>query len=348
MNILISGNMGYVGSVLVSEIRKCGDARIIGIDSAYFADCVTQKDINPEIDVDSQLYRDIRDVGIRDFEDIDIVVCLSALSNDPMGIRYALQTLEINYGAVAKIAILAKTAGVKKFIFASSCSVYGFSESGECDEVSSVNPLTEYAKSKVLSERFLDGVAEDSFNVTCFRFATACGVSPRLRLDLVLNDFVASAVTTGKIEILSDGTPWRPLIDVKDMAASIIWAFNRKAGGSYLLLNAGCNGWNFQIKELAEIVQSEIHGTEICINPNGQPDKRSYKVRFDKYGDMTGGLLPRKPLKDTVREIYEMLSRNGFSDPDFRKSRYIRLNVLEQLEKDGCIGTDLRWVKKLS
>jgi nucleoside-diphosphate-sugar epimerase len=262
-----------------------------------------------------------------------------------MGNRYGMPTLEINYGAVAKTATLAKLAGVRKFVFASSCSVYGFSESGYCDEASNVNPLTEYARSKVLSERFLEGIAGDGFEVTCFRFATACGASPRLRLDLVLNDFVASAVAVGKIEILSDGTPWRPLIDVSDMAASVIWALGH-AGEPYLLLNAGCNEWNFQIRELAEIVRTEIPGTEIRISPDGQPDKRSYRVCFDKYSAMTGGLLPRKPLSRTVREVYDLLSRNGFSDPGFRKSRYIRLNALTRLEEDGSIDSALRWVKK--
>jgi nucleoside-diphosphate-sugar epimerase len=341
MNILITGNLGYVGSVLVSEIRKHLPGKIIGLDSAFFAECLVDKNFLPEKDIDHQIYKDARGITIEDFQEIDAVVCLSALSNDPMGNQYGMQTIEINYGAVAKAALLAKQAGVGRFVFASSCSVYGFSETGECDEASSVNPLTEYARSKVLSERFLEGIADSNFKVVCFRFATACGASPRLRLDLVLNDFVASAVTRGKIDILSDGTPWRPLIDVKDMSKAIIWAINRQGVDSYLLLNAGCNDWNFQIKDLAEKVRRVIPGTEIFISPEGQPDKRSYRINFDKFKSLTEATIRIGDIADTICEIRDILAGKLFIDADFRNSELIRLNALKNLVALNKIDRDL-------
>src|SRR5581483_1059581 len=180
----------------------------------------------------------------------------AALSNDPMGNRYEEVTLEINYRASVELARRAKRAGVRSFAFASSCSVYGTADSGPRNEKSEVNPLTAYARSKVMTEADLERLADDSFTVTALRFATACGMSDRLRLDLVLNDFVAGAVASGKITILSDGTPWRPLINVEDMARAFEWAVGRPStnGGSFVVVNTGSNRWNYQVRDLAEAV----------------------------------------------------------------------------------------------
>lgn len=343
MNVLITGNLGYVGPVLAKALRTLPNIRLLGLDNAYFASCITDPDGAVERLFDLQYYRDIRDICIDDFQGVDAVVHLAAISNDPMGNYYTLPTCEINYGATVKTAMLAKAAGVAKFIFASSCSVYGFSESGVCDESSPVNPLTEYARTKVLSERFLESLANEHFQVTCFRFATACGASPRLRLDLVLNDFVASAITTGKIEILSDGTPWRPLIDVKNMASAIKWALTVPHSVPYQLLNAGSDSWNFQIKELAATVAEGILGTKVCINPEGQPDKRSYKVNFDAFVEKTGIDIPQTEIRRTIDELAESLRKRGFADSDFRKSQYMRLNVLKKNEDDELLDSSLRW-----
>jgi nucleoside-diphosphate-sugar epimerase len=337
--------MGYIGPVLARAIKKRDLAsRVTGLDNAYFAGCLLDKKTLPERYIDSQIYKDARDVTASDFRDVDAVICLAALSNDPIGNRYAEQTKEINNGAVIKTAELAKSAGVKKFVFASSCSVYGFSESGECDESSPVNPLTEYAKTKASSETALHKFADESFFVTCFRFATACGASPRLRLDLVLNDFVASALTRKKIEILSDGTPWRPLIDVKDMSSSLIWGAERSGGPSYLLLNAGSNDWNFQIKDLAKKVSELIPNTEVFISPDGQPDKRSYRVKFDKFAELTKGFVNIGDIRDTIEEIRNILASNGFADEKFRESEYMRLNMLKYWESMKAVDKGLRWI----
>jgi nucleoside-diphosphate-sugar epimerase len=344
MKILVTGNKGYIGPVLADILGTLPHVSLVGLDNHYFAEC-------PPVPTDAsenmkyiQIYKDVRDVTKENFEGIDAVIHLAALSNDPMGNCYTLQTTEINYGATAKVAMLSKEAGVSRFIFASSCSVYGFAESGECDESSPVNPLTEYARSKVLSERFLKEIADPNFRVICFRFATACGASSRLRLDLVLNDFVASALTTGKIEILSDGSPWRPLIDVKNMSRVIEWAVSYKLQEPYLLVNAGTNDWNFQIKNLAATVQKVIPGVQVVINPGGQPDKRSYRVRFDQFENISGNLLQGASLENTIQELYDMLKNINFSDVNFRQSEYMRLNALKNRQEQGLLNSDLRWL----
>jgi nucleoside-diphosphate-sugar epimerase len=345
MKILITGNEGYIGPVLTNILETIPHVVLVGLDNRYFAELpVKLAEPAGRNAQHVQVHKDIRDVAKEDFEGIDTVIHLAALSNDPISNRYALQTAEINYGATAKTALLAREAGVSRFIFASSCSVYGFSESGECDESSPANPLTEYARSKVLSERFLQGIAEPNFKVICFRFATACGASPKLRLDLVLNDFVASALATGKIEILSDGSPWRPLIDVKNMSHAIKWAVSYEMQEPYLLLNAGTNDWNFQIKTLAETVRKVIPGVQVTVNPEGQPDKRSYRVRFDRFEKLSKNLLQGAFVEHTVQEIYEMLKKQNFSNANFRQSEYMRLNVLKNRQEQGLLDSELRWL----
>ncbi|MDR1133664.1 MAG: SDR family oxidoreductase [Synergistaceae bacterium] len=345
MNVLITGNMGYVGPVLVREIKRRNPKTwVAGLDSAYFAGCLLDRKSSPERYVDVQFYKDARDIAPCDFENADAVICLAALSNDPMGNRYGARTSEINYRAIERAASAAKEAGVKRFVFASSCSVYGSAENGECDESSTVNPLTEYARSKVSAEHALERFADADFRVSCFRFATACGASPRLRLDLVLNDFVASAVTRGKIEILSDGTPWRPLIDVKNMAETLAWASEQDIGEPYMILNAGSNGWNFRIKDLAQKVREVMPETEIIISPEGLPDKRSYRVRFDKFAELSKGHVKIGDVRDTIREIRGILTENSFVDANFRDSEYMRLNMLKYLESARAVDGDLRWI----
>jgi len=202
MKILITGNLGYVGSELVKLLRKTyPKAELIGFDIGYFSKNITNRDTAPEIYLDTQYYGDVRKFPDALLNGVDAVVQLAAISNDPIGNKFENVTLEVNYESVINIAKKAKKAGVKKIIFASSCSVYGFAEEDARTEESSVNPLTAYAKSKVLAERDLEPLAGDDFTVTCLRFATACGMSDRLRLDLVLNDFVAGAISSGVINI---------------------------------------------------------------------------------------------------------------------------------------------------
>lgn len=348
MKILVTGNMGYVGPGVVKTLRKdYPDSQIIGYDMGYFAHCLTACDVLPETRADVQYFGDVRTVDAGVLSGVDAVVHLSAISNDPMGNLYEAVTEEINYRASLSLAGLAKQAGVKRFVFASSCSIYGSADSAPRTETSDLNPLTMYAKSKVNTELGLKELADDRFLVTCLRFATACGMSDRLRLDLVLNDFVAGAMVWQKIDILSDGTPWRPLIHVDDMARAISWASVREAsaGGAYLSVNAGSDAWNFQVKDLAEIVAGILPGTEISINKDAQPDKRSYRVDFTRYKQLAPNHQPQVRIEEAIGEIKSRLESIAFSDADFRNSDLVRLKVLQKLQHKGLLNSDLKWVR---
>ena len=233
MKVLVVGNMGYVGPVVTRHLRLAyPHANLIGFDAGLFAHCLVGPSPVPEIYLDRQVFGDVRNIDKNVFQGVDAVVNLAAISNDPMGNQFEEATLAINYKAAVELAATAKRAGVRSYVFASSCSVYGCAEEGAKQESSTLDPLTAYARSKVMAEKELIPMADDRFTVTCLRFATACGMSDRLRLDLVLNDFVAGALTQKKIVVMSDGTPWRPLINVKDMARAIDWAIGRSCGKS--------------------------------------------------------------------------------------------------------------------
>jgi nucleoside-diphosphate-sugar epimerase len=347
MKVLITGNMGYVGPGVVSRLRSTfPKATLIGVDMSYFGHCLTGVAHLPESKLNVQHFADVRKLSIEALRGVDAIVHLAAISNDPMGKAFEEVTYEINHKASVRLAGLAKEAGVRSFVFASSCSVYGYAEGAARDERSELNPLTAYAKSKINTEMDIKGLASDDFTVTCLRFPTACGMSNRLRLDLVLNDFVAAAFASRKIAILSDGTPWRPLIDVKDMARAIEWAIGRTPdrGGAFLAINAGRSEWNYQVKALAETVQELIPGTEIDINQNAQPDKRSYRVDFSMYKRLAPDHQPQVDLRQSISEIKEGLEAVGFNDKNFRNSDCIRLRVLAGLRERSLLSERLEWV----
>lgn len=338
--------MGYVGPCVVRHLRaRYPGAAIHGLDSGYFAANLLDGESLPECLLDRQQFADVRQLPAGIFEGIDAVIHLAAISNDPMGKAFEEVTGEINHRATVATAEAARRAGVRNFVFASSCSVYGFAEDGARTETSDVNPLTAYARSKVACEQDLRRLADDSFAVTCLRFATACGASPRLRLDLVLNDFVANAIATGTIRILSDGTPWRPLIAVGDMARAIEWAAMRPAGngGECVVVNAGSGSWNYQVSELAQAVARLIPGTSVEINRDAAPDKRSYKVDFSLYESLAPGHQPLATLDSTILALRDALVAANFRDANFRSSAYIRLNMLSRLIEQGRITKDLFW-----
>lgn len=345
MKILITGNLGYVGPGLIKEFRShYPAAELIGYDIGFFAKHLTNTTITPEAYLDQQYYGDVRDFPEALLEGVDTVVSLAAISNDPIGNKFEAATLDINCQANVAIAEKAKAKGVKNFIFASSCSVYGAAEDAPRTEHSAVNPLTAYAKSKVRSEELLKPLADDSFQVTCLRFATACGMSERLRLDLVLNDFAAGAMTAGQITILSDGTPWRPLIHVLDMARAIRWAHERSAeqGGNYLVINTGSNVWNYQVKDLALAVKEVLPSVSVSINENAEPDKRSYRVSFDLFEKLAPNHQPQYDLRSAIEGLISGLRDVGFQDADFRKSRLMRLVVVNELLNSGQVDQQLR------
>jgi nucleoside-diphosphate-sugar epimerase len=346
VKILITGNMGYIGPCLVRHFRSCHpDATLVGLDMGYFATCLSNSEILPECKVDIQYFDDIRKIKGTNLEDVDAIVHLSAISNDPMGKTFENVTMDINYQASVELAKKAKEMGVKTFVFASSCSMYGAAEDSARTEESQLNPLTAYARSKVFTEREIKKIAGDGFTVTSLRFSTACGMSPRLRLDLVLNDFVAGAIASKQITILSDGTPWRPLINVRDMALAIEWAISRELtnGGDFLAVNVGSNEWNYQVKDLAYAVAEVIPGVEISINKNAAPDKRSYRVNFDYYKKLAPNHQPKYDLINTIEELRDGMEAMGFHDEKFRNSNFMRLNMLNQLRANGLLNENLEW-----
>jgi nucleoside-diphosphate-sugar epimerase len=346
MKVLITGNMGYVGPVLICHLRSAiPNLYAIGYDSGFFAHCLTTREHLPEIALGQQVFGDIRDLAQDVLEGVDAVVHLAAVSNDPMGNRFEGPTDEINFRASVQLAQRARCAGVKHFVFASSCSIYGFSEEGARKETDALNPLTAYARSKIATERALAQLDLGDMIVTCLRFATACGMSPRLRLDLVLNDFVACAISSKEVTVLSDGSPWRPLIDVSDMARAIEWAITRDAscGGRFLAVNAGADEWNHQVRDLADAVALEIPGTRVSVNPDAPPDRRSYRVDFSLFRTLAPRHQPRMTVPETVRGIRDGLLSIGFADQDFRNSDQIRLKVLDRFIRANRLASNLRW-----
>jgi len=345
MKILITGNMGYVGPVLVRHLRGAmPDAEIIGYDSGFFAHCLTGAGFLPETLCDRQYFGDVRDLPDSLLQSVDAVVQLAAVSNDPMGLKYENVTDAINHLACRDIAQRAVKAGVGRVVFASSCSMYGYAEGGARKETDELNPLTAYARSKVATERALEAMDHGDSVITSLRFSTACGMSPRLRLDLVLNDFVACALASRQITVLSDGTPWRPLIDVKDMALAIEWALTRDtAAGQYVAVNVGTDVWTYQVKELAEAVARAVPGTSISINTNAPPDKRSYRVDFSKYREIAPNHQPRVTLDQAIAELKAGMERMDFADANFRSSQFMRLKVLEAHAEAGLLNDDLCW-----
>ena len=348
MKILIVGNLGYIGPSVENQLRKTyPDAELIGYDIGYFAHCLTNADRLPEIVVDQQIYGDIRKFPEKLLQGVDAIVDLAAISNDPMSFQFEEVTLDINYRAAVKLAKMAKENGVKSFVYASSCSVYGLADDSARKEGDKVNPLTAYARSKIMAEEELEPLASDDFIITCNRFATACGWTNRLRLDLVLNDFVAGALVNKEISILSDGTPWRPMINTLDMARALDWGISRKKenGGKFLVVNTGSNEWNNRILALAEATEKVIPGIKISVNPDAPPDKRSYRANFDLFKSLAPNHQPMEDLLSTVTDIKENLVQMGFNDPNFRQSLLIRLKVIDNLKKKGYLNDNLEWIR---
>jgi nucleoside-diphosphate-sugar epimerase len=345
--ILVTGNMGYVGPLATAHLRATNpDAEIIGYDCGLFAANLTTREPLPETAVSSQHFGDVRDLPMSLLKEVDAVVHLAAVSNDPIGSKFEAVTEAINHRASLRLAQLAHAAGVRHFVFASSCSVYGVSDLDRAQsETDVVNPQSAYARSKIATEEGLRQAGLGGMIVSCLRFATACGLSPRLRLDLVLNDFVASAMATGRIEVLSDGSPWRPLIDVRDMARAIAWSVTRPetAGGAFLVVNVGSNAWNYRIRELAAAAAREIPGTSVSINKTAAPDRRSYRVDFSLFQSLAPEHTPRVDLAESVRRLKDGLTTIGFADASFRSSRLMRLRMIEDLMTAGRLTPDLRW-----
>ena len=343
--ILILGHLGYIGPVLVKQLKS--NYFIYGLDTHWFKSKINVKFYNKHYLPHKSIIKDIRKFSLKDLSFVpDAIIYLAAISNDPMGNEFRSITHEINTKCCIKIAKDAKKAGVKKFIFASSCSIYGSAGNKKKKENHSIQPLTDYAKSKVKSERLLKKISSKSFQVISLRFATAAGFSPKLRLDLVFNDFVVNSVTKKEILILSNGEPWRPLVHVKDMARAMEWSINYLPKSNFLAINIGSDKWTFRIKDLANKIAKILGNVKVSLNKDNQPDKRSYTVDFSLFKLLAKNFQPKEKLEDAVYELAKNLKKSKLNFDNFRNSKkFIRLKTLNSLQQKKYINKKLYWIK---
>jgi nucleoside-diphosphate-sugar epimerase len=342
MKILVTGNRGYIGTVLVDILLK-KSYEVTGYDTDYYDGCELYEFAQPT----KQINKDIRDVSVEELEGVDAVIHLAALSNDPLGELEPKLTEEINLHATLKLARLAKETSVKRFIYASSQSMYGISNTDdELDEDNSnKEPLTAYARTKWEAECELKKLNSDGFTVVCFRPSTVFGASPKLRCDIVFNNLLASAYTTGKIEISSDGTPWRPVIHVQDICDAFVAGLAAPAElVANQSFNVGIINGNYTVRQLAEAAQEVVTGSTLVFTGEHGADSRTYKVSFNKIlTTLKDCFQPKWDLLSGGKELVDMFRRVDFRREDFKSSKCIRLMNLQQLIKEGKLNRNLRW-----
>lgn len=342
MNILVTGNQGYIGTVLFDELEKLG-YNIIGLDSGFYKNCNLLKIKNPV----NQINKDIRDITIDDLDNIDIVMHLAALSNDPLGDFDEYITYEINHISTIKLAEYSKKKGVKRFIFVSTQSLYGVSDNeDELDEVNSIkNPITAYAKSKFLAEEDLLNLADDNFKVCIFRPSTVFGSSPRLRCDIVYNNLLGSAFTSNKIEIKSDGTPWRPIIHIKDVCQALIAGILTKSEKiNKKIYNIGIKDGNFMVKDIANAANKILPNSSINFTNEHGSDSRTYKVSFKNIlKELQEFYIPKYDLISGGKELVNFFYKINFSKKSFESSDTNRLMKLKELISKKELNENLRY-----
>jgi nucleoside-diphosphate-sugar epimerase len=346
MHILITGNTGFIGPVMTRLARERGHT-VTGLDVGYFKDCVGegQSDVLP----DRQIWRDIRDVTPADLKGADAIIHLAGLSNDPMGALNDQITYDINLDSTVRLGELARRAGIGRFVFASSCSIYGASgdSTTPLDETAPFNPVSAYAVSKVKSEEGLATLADETFSPVFMRNATAYGVSPRTRFDLVLNNLAGWAYTTGKVRVMSDGSPWRPLTHIEDISLAALCAAEAPRDIVHnQAFNIGRNDANYQVRDIAEAVQAAFPGSALEITGETGGDTRSYRVSFDKALGGLPGFRPQWTLEKGVDEIARFLRSNGLGDQTFDSRLFIRLKQLQHSVEIGVLDKDLRVVAR--
>jgi nucleoside-diphosphate-sugar epimerase len=344
MRVLVTGHHGYIGSVLVRMLASMSH-EVVGLDSDFFAQ---NRFVGEAVDVPS-IERDLRDVQPEDVRGFDAVLHLAALSNDPLGDLNPQLTYEINHRASIRLASLAKQAGVRRFVFSSSCSMYGAAGSAMLDENAAFNPVTPYAESKVFVERELRALASDEFSPVFLRNTTAYGVSPFMRFDVVLNNLVAWATATGKVMIQSDGTPWRPLVHVEDICRAFIASIEAPMKTIHnQSFNVGITEENYQVRDLAEIVKETVPGCSVEYAPGGNPDPRSYRVNFEKIKKELPGFSPKWNARLGAKEIYDACRQINLKLEDFEGPRYKRIVHIRNLMTAGRLDAQLRWTTPVS
>jgi nucleoside-diphosphate-sugar epimerase len=341
MRIMVTGHRGYIGPHVVRIVQENGH-QAVGLDTGLYRDC----SISPVPEIPT-VDRDIREAEKKDFTGVDAVIHLAGLSNDPLGEFDPQLTYDINCWGAVRVAEAAKAAGVPRFVFASTCSVYGSQGDEMIDETSATNPVTPYARSKLQAEGEIGKLADASFCPVYMRPGTAYGISPMVRFDLVLNNLVAWATATHRVNVKSDGSPWRPLVHVEDIAAAFVAAalaprdavFNQP-------FNLGATDANYRIRELATIVADTVPDSKVEFANIADPDKRSYRVSFAKINKTLGAWRPKWNAVRGAGQIYDTIEALKLNADDFEGARYNRLPHLKMLIKDGYLDSAFRWVRK--
>jgi len=343
MKVLLTGHKGYIGALAGPMLRSAGHD-VIGVDTDLFAGCDLGKPDGEEI---QGLRKDIRNLAIEDLAGMEAVVHLAALSNDALGNLESDLTYDINHRASVRLAEIAKQAGVSRFVFSSSCSTYGAAGDDFLDETAPLNPVTAYGESKIFVERDVSRLADRNFSPVFMRNATAYGASPRLRLDVVLNDFVASALITGRVLIKSDGTPWRPIVHIRDIIGAIICALDAPRDVIHnQIFNVGRTEENYRVSELAEMVTRVVPGSNLEYAPGGGPDKRCYRVTCEKIHRALPNFRPQWTALKGAQELYEAYRSALLTASDLDSGRFIRIRHVQRLLEAGRLDASLQWKRK--